>query len=473
MVDLDAVLSAHDEFVTVGRNARARLLEGIGAALTADRDELVELAHDETGIASQRLSAEFTRTVFQLQELTAAIRSGRPFDEDECDAIAGDPPSGGPAIMRVSMPVGPVVNFEASNFPFAFGTAGCDTAAALAAGSAVVVKIHPAHPKTSRRVLESMQRAIVDYGHRRETVFAVEGLAEGISLVGHPGISAVAFTGSFAFGEELRRLCQLRTPPIPFFGELGSVNPVVVAGDAARSRGAAIADGFVTSLTTNMGQLCTKPGLFFVPKSASAGILTKVTERVAASCATRLISRAIFERAAEHHRELRARGHELLARSATVEPDDLAIPFSVYRTTADAVAVDAELTDEHFGPTGIVVEYVDESDLESALDGVRGSLTVSLHADDLSEPPVPRLVARALRTAGRVVLNGFPTGLPVRDATHHGGPFPAATDARATSVGANSIRRFLRPVSIQGSASDLAALRTIGSPDSIRASLWA
>lgn len=163
----------------------------------------------------------------------------------------------------------------------------------------------------------------------------------------------------------------------------------------------------------------------------------------------------------------------MLARSATVEPDDLAIPFSVYRTTADAVAVDAELTDEHFGPTGIVVEYVDESDLESALDRVRGSLTVSLHADDLSEPPVPRLVARALRTAGRVVLNGFPTGLPVRDVTHHGGPFPAATDARATSVGANSIRRFLRPVSIQGSASDLAALRTIGASDSIRASMWA
>jgi NADP-dependent aldehyde dehydrogenase len=472
-VNLDRVRAAQRDLASMSRKLRADLLDAIGVVLAGRHKELVDIAHDETGISEQRLAGELTRTSYQLAELACAVRAGHPFDEEECSEVPGDPPAGGPAIARVWVPIGPVVNFEASNFPFAFGIAGCDTAAALAAGSAVIVKIHPAHPRTSRGVLALSRQAAVDLGLSRDTLSAVEGLEEGLELVAHPDVQAVAFTGSLDFGDELRRLCQRRTPPIPFFGELGSVNPVVVAEDAARSRGWAIATAYVASLTINMGQLCTKPGLFFVPRAASNEIVSAIVEGVTATPGTRLISRAIAERAAEHHRDLEARGLETLARSATVDEHELALPYRVYRVSANGLAFDATLAEEHFGPTGIVVEYSEDGELESALAQVRGSLTMSLHADDLGCPPVPRLLARAMRTAGRVIVNGFPTGLPVRDATHHGGPYPAATDAHATSVGAHSIRRFLRPVSIQGSTSDLAAVRAIGASGSNQPSIWA
>lgn len=201
-MNLDTVLAAQRDLASMSRTCRADLLDGIGEVLAGRRNELVDIAHDETGISEQRLTGELARTSYQLAELARAVRAGHPFEEDECSEVPGDPPVGGPAIARVWVPIGPVVNFEASNFPFAFGTAGCDTAAVLAAGSAAIVKVHPAHPRTSREVLALSRQVAVDLGLSCDILSAVEGREEGLTLVVHPDVRAVVFTGSFAFGDD-------------------------------------------------------------------------------------------------------------------------------------------------------------------------------------------------------------------------------------------------------------------------------
>ena len=411
---------------------RAELLESVGAALEEARAELVPLADSETGLGETRLGGELTRTRVQLEMFAEVIRDGA-FHEaivDHADPAAVPAPR--PDLRRTLIPVGPVAVYAASNFPFAFSVAGGDTASALAAGCPVVVKAHSGHPGLSRRVGEIVRAVLPDGAFT-----VVHGTDAGRRLVQHPAIQAAGFTGSLRGGRALYDLANARPDPIPFYGELGSLNPVVVTPGALAARAGQVVQGFVGSFTLGAGQFCTKPGLLFLPtghgldeelaaavRSVSVGPLLNARirqgfEQVAASLA-----------AADGVRSIADGNAVLLAISA----EDLR----------------PELLEECFGPASVIVEYGDLGELTRALDLVPGALTATVHADPETEPELIRdLLTRFAGRAGRVVFGGWPTGVAVTWAQQHGGPWPATTNALHTSVGATGIRRWLRPVTYQ------------------------
>jgi NADP-dependent aldehyde dehydrogenase len=353
--------------------------------------------------------------------------------------------------------IGPVAVFAASNFPFAFSVAGGDTASALAAGCPVLVKAHPGHPGLSGAVADIVVNALARSGAPDGIFGVVYGLEAGRTLVTHPAVAAAAFTGSLAGGRALFDLANGRPDPIPFYGELGSLNPAVVTPGAVATRGADIAAGFVSSFTLGSGQFCTKPGVLFLP--VGHGLTDVLVARTLAVELGPLLGRRIqdgFTGTAE-----------ALARTAGVRrltPVPSIMESSGYDvspvllgvTVADLVAGASTLLEECFGPAALVVEYGSIDELGAALDVLPGSLTASLHAEVETEADLARaLLYRLSPRAGRVVWNGWPTGVAVTWAQHHGGPWPATTATLHTSVGVTSVRRFQRPVAWQNLPDDL------------------
>jgi NADP-dependent aldehyde dehydrogenase len=443
---VDTIVAAAAAASPAWSDRRAEALEAVADALDARTGELAAIADTETALGGERLTGEVARTTGQLRLFAEVLRDGR-----YVDAVLT--PAGGavPDLRRMARPVGPVAVFAASNFPFAFSVAGGDTASALAAGCPVVVKAHEGHPITSELTAGIVAGALASAGAPPGTFGLVHGVEAGLRLLRHPAIAAAGFTGSTGGGLTLARVCAERPVPIPFYGELGSVNPCVVLPGAAFARPAAIAIGYAASLTLGTGQFCTSPGLLFVPEDV--GLLTAITEAVGASSGGPMLSGRIFAAFQDAVAEVAAHPGvtELAAGRPGAGPWD-ATP-RVFQLTLKEFADDiAILSRERFGPAGLVISYPSVEDLVSVLGALTGNLVGTVHLDtdsaadlDLARP----VVATLERIAGRIVCNGWPTGVAVVAAQHHGGPWPATTAPAYTSVGTAAIRRWLTPVAYQ------------------------
>lgn len=425
------------------RPARAGWLRVLAEALDLHRDELVALAHDETHLSEARLRGEVVRTATQLRFFAEVVEEGSCVEAtiDSPDARLVPPR---PDLRRMLRPIGPVAVFAASNFPFAFSVLGNDTASALAAGCPVVVKAHPGHPRLSRRIAEVGRAALAQAGAPVDALVVVEGLEAGVALVGHPLVAAVGFTGSTRGGRALFDLAAARPAPIPFYGELGSLNPVVVTPAAAAARVEGIAAGLAGSFARDGGQYCTKPGVVFVPDGA--GFEDALCDELGTVGPQRLLTEGIGTAFADGAERLAGLdGAELVWRGAAEGAD---APATVVATDATSLAAAAdEWLQECFGPLTVLVRYRDDAELDAALDALEGSLTASIHHAPGED--VTALAARLERIAGRLVFNGWPTGVAIAWAQHHGGGWPATTASVHTSVGATAIRRFLTPVAYQ------------------------
>jgi acyl-CoA reductase-like NAD-dependent aldehyde dehydrogenase len=438
---------AADDWARVGPGLRAGALRAAADALDAAAPDLVPLADRETGLGAGRLTGELARSSFQLRMFADAVERGLLAGVVLDPEVAGPPPAGHPDLRRILVPIGPVAVYGASNFPFAFSVPGGDTASALAAGCPVVVKAHPGHPQTSAATGVLLAAALERAGAPAGTLGLVQGMAAGRALVQHRAIKAAAFTGSYSGGRALFDLAAGRPDPIPFYGELGSVNPVVVT-PAAAARGAALAAEYVDSLTLGTGQFCTNPGLLLLP--AGSGL----TELVATEAAAREPGVMLHAGVAALFRGNVSRLAGLPGVRTLVDRSGSAVPGA--HSGAVVLAVDAAtaaatpelLRTECFGPAGLLVEYASTQELLAVLRHLEGCLVATVHADE-TEPLAAVVVASLARISGRVVWNGWPTGVAVTAAQQHGGPHPATTNALHTSVGTAAAQRFLRPVAYQ------------------------
>ena len=414
-------------------------------ALDEHSETLVALARRETHLAVARLQGEVVRTSNQLRLFGDVIEEGSYLEAtlDTADPAATPPR---PEIRRMLRPVGVVAVFSASNFPFAFSVAGGDTASALAAGCPVVVKAHSGHRELSRLTADLMTDALNRSGAPEGIFGLVEGRDAGLALAAAAPVRAVAFTGSLSGGRALLEVTSRRSDPIPFYGELGSVNPVVITAAAVEARGAELVAGLVGSFTLGGGQFCTKPGVVFVPPEFAAREDLRV--QVAAVPGVELLTDRITEAFGPTAERLLAAGDVEVVAQGTDAPGARPI---VLRTDIGNFARHSEaLLEECFGPLTLLIEYENLAQVESALSAVQGSLTATMHAE--AGEDTGRLIDLLSERAGRVVFDGWPTGVAVTWSQHHGGPWPATT-TQHTSVGATAIRRFLRPIAYQSAPS--------------------
>ena len=453
-----------DTAVTLARDAaeawagsdgtrRAALLDGLAEALENDRPALVALADSETHLGVARLSGELDRTCFQLRGFASLARGGSFYSCIDDPAVAGPPPAGHPHLTRVRVPVGPVAMFSASNFPFAFSVLGGDTASALAAGCPVVVKGHPAHIGLSRRVHQLAQGVLRILGLPKGLIghIDLDTHATGFELVAHPDIQAVAFTGSLAGGQALGRQAQARSQPIPFYGELGSVNPVVVLPEAIEADVSSLARTLAASITHGSGQFCTSPGLLMMLDSLDArALVEQLAVEVDQIGLHRMLSERIHQgytqgvSALLQHPEVRTLTSATSATSAKGAGSGF-----VGLISASAFLTDQALRHEVFGATCVCVLATSLDELCAALAAVGGSLTTTLLGADAGSEHDRQVFRVAQRISGRVLFKGMPTGVAVTHAQHHGGPWPASTQPLFTSVGFTASDRFLRPVALQ------------------------
>ncbi|WP_394525467.1 aldehyde dehydrogenase (NADP(+)) [Paenarthrobacter nicotinovorans] len=433
-------------------SARAASLIAVADKLTDFTDELVAIAREETGLTEARLQGELKRTSVQLKLFAETVRDGSYLDARLDEADPGFALGPRPDIRRVLAPLGPVLNFAASNFPFAFSVAGGDSAAALAAGCPVIVKSHSGHPRLSYRTADLVKEALRETGMPDGTFQLVSGQKAGVELLKDDRIRAGSFTGSLHVGRMLADVAAARPRPIPFFGELGSVNPVFVTAAAAASRGEEIGSGFYTSISGSAGQLCTKPGFVFVPAihDIAPAVIAAGTDVAEQRLLNPNIARGFGER------RTAILGTEnldvVLEGSFRVDEDGqgwarptvVAVSLDEFRRQRDV------LLEEAFGPLSVFVIYPSGTDLGAlAREFFPGNLTGSLqHGIDEQSNELKSLVAALAETSGRVVFNGWPTGVAVTPAMQHGGPWPATT-SDGTSVGSAAIGRFLRGISYQ------------------------
>lgn len=445
--DLDRIAAAARRAftTTVASTAadRAAWLAAVADALDAAADELVPLADEESHLGPARLTGELARTTAQLRLFAAAIVEGSYLEAtiDHPDATTTPPR---PDLRRMLRPLGPVAVFSASNFPFAFSVAGGDTASALAAGCPVIVKGHSAHPRLSRRTAVLVAEALEAAGAPEGIFGHVEGREAGVALVQHPEVRAVGFTGSLHGGRVLFDLASSRPDPIPFYGELSAVNPVLVTAAALDARADDLATGLAASFTLGAGQFCTNPGVVFVP--AGSDFASKVAAAVGTPGSVPMLTEGIAAAFADGLAGLAARADvSVVAGDVAQQPGSGSAV--VLSTTASAVRADpGALLAECFGPSTLVVEYDDVDDALAAIRSVGGSLTATVHAEPGED--LTGILAVLAEIAGRVLFAGWPTGVAVSWAQQHGGPWPSTTSIH-TSVGVTALRRFLRPVAYQ------------------------
>ncbi|RQP06795.1 MAG: aldehyde dehydrogenase (NADP(+)) [Paracoccus sp. BP8] len=445
--------AAEDAFWSFGystRETRAAFLDAIADGMEARAEAITEIGRQETGLPEARLQGERGRTTGQLRLFADHIRKGDYLDRRHDPAQPDRQPAPRPDIRMVQRPIGPVAVFGASNFPLAFSTAGGDTAAALAAGCPVVVKGHSAHPGTGEIVAEAIHAAIAACGIHPGTFSLIQGgdRQVGAALVTHPLIKAVGFTGSLAGGRALFDLCAARPEPIPFFGELGSVNPMFILPEAARTRGAEIGKGWAASLTMGAGQFCTNPGIAVIGTGEAGDAFVKAAADALAQVGPQLMLTDGIARAYRDGQQRFETRNAVKPLVSTQSEGREARP-NLYEIDAASYLQDHALGEEVFGPLGLVIRVSGADEMARLARGLNGQLTATLHMDDADLAEAQSLLPVLERKAGRVLVNGFPTGVEVCDAMVHGGPYPASTNFGATSVGTLSIRRFLRPVSYQ------------------------
>lgn len=448
-----ACAAAEDAFWSYGystRAERAAFLRAIADEVEARAAEITEIGSQETGLPEARLQGERGRTTGQLRLFADHIEKGDYLDRRLDAALPDRQPAPRPEIRLIQRPVGPVAVFGASNFPLAFSTAGGDTAAALAAGCPVVVKGHSAHPGTGEIVAEAIAAAIARTGVHPGVFSLIQGGSRevGHALVQHPLIKAVGFTGSLAGGRALFDLCAQRPEPIPFFGELGSVNPMMMLPEALEARAEALGQGWAGSLTMGAGQFCTNPGIAVVIDGTDADrFVGAATEALAKVGPQTMLTDGIAK--AYHDGTSRFATRNTVKPLLTTESSGRSATPNLFETTGAQFVSDHLLGEEVFGPLGLVVRVGSLDEMEQIARGFHGQLTATIHMDAGDLEAARRLCPVLERKAGRVLVNGFPTGVEVVDSMVHGGPYPASTNFGATSVGTMSIRRFLRPVSYQ------------------------
>ena len=453
--ELDAILDAADSAAEPLRHAPptvlAAQLRAVADALDANADELVPIAERESHLPEARLRAELARTCYQLRMFAEVAVDGEHLQAIIDPADPGWELGPRPDIRRARQAIGPVLVFAASNFPFAFSVMGGDTASALAAGCPVVVKTSPGHPELSERTARVAASALRAAGAPAGTLQIITGVDVGITALRDERVAAAAFTGSTAGGRALFDIANARPNPIPFYGELGSTNPVFVTASAVAERGPAIAAGFVGSFTLGTGQFCTKPGVLFLP--AGHGLTDDLVAATRAAAASDMLDDRIRGRFAD--------GLDALTRdeaTATLASGSTEGPVAPSLLTASATAVldrPDELLEECFGPMSMVVTYDGPDELFALAEAFGGTLTATVHAEPGDTEVAVRLMRILESRAGRIVWNGWPTGVAVGWAMHHGGPYPATTAPLHTSVGATAIERFLQPVCFQDVPDDL------------------
>lgn len=443
---LDRLPEAFRQYAKVDGKSRAAFLEAIAAELERIGDELVSTAASETNFGAPKLTAELARTTGQIRMFAELV-----FDDGWTRPVAspGDPtrtPLPRPEMRSAYRPLGPVAVFGASNFPLAFSVPGGDTASALAAGCPVVAKIHPSHPRTGTLCAEAIMRAVASSGVPDATfgAFQEDGFELGQATVRHPSIAAVGFTGSRRGGMALRAIAQSRNVPIPFYGELSSVNPSVVLPAKLSDDPESLARGFAASITVGVGQLCTNPGLIFLIGNPDR-FVTELVSKLREFPESPMLSAAI----ATNYHKCAHRLAQLPGVRTLVEPKPAGL-FEV--RSADFTAA---MQDEVFGPSSLIVRCDNDEQCSRLLAGLEGQLTASIHGTAAELARYSDLLWWMERIAGRVIVNQFPTGLEVGPATVHGGPWPATTDSRFTSVGEQAILRWVRPVCYQNFPAEL------------------
>jgi len=454
-----AATAAEEAFWSYGyssREDRAAFLNAIADEIEARGADITAIGTSETGLPEARLEGERGRTTGQLRLFASHILAGDYLDRRHDKALPDRQPLPRPELRMIQRPIGPVAVFGASNFPLAFSTAGGDTAAALAAGCPVVVKGHSAHPGTGEIVAQAIDAAIKVCGIHPGVFSLVQGGTRetGQALVTHPLIRAVGFTGSLAGGRALFDLCASRPEPIPFFGELGSVNPMFLMENAVNARGAEIAKGWAGSLTMGAGQFCTNPGIAVVLDGPDADVFAKAAAEALEPVGAQTM---LTDGIAGAYRS----GRDRVAASAGVQElltstCDLrnATPY-LYRVSGKDWLANHALGEEVFGPLGLIVTAAGFDEMLAIARSLQGQLTCTIHMDEPDTASGRALMPILERKAGRLLVNGFPTGVEVCDSMVHGGPYPASTNFGATSVGTLSIRRFLRPVCYQNMPQDL------------------
>ena len=456
---VELAATAFPVYRSLPAEARTAFLERIGEEILALGDDLLTLANSETALPLPRLTGERARTVGQFKMFASLLREGSWVEARIDHALPDRQPLPRPDLRRMLLPLGPVAVFGASNFPFAFSVAGGDTASALAAGCPVIVKAHPAHPGTSELVARAIERAALVTGMPEGVFSMVHGMKEaGLTLVRHPKLEAVGFTGSLAAGRALFDAAAARPRPIPVYAEMGSVNPVFVLPGALAERGEKIAEGLAASVTLGVGQFCTNPGVVVGLQSENlTAFLLNAAERLSAAAPGTMLYPNIqkaFNEGAERLKSIPgvwAKTEPQTAADATKTQ----VNAMLFSTDATHFVSQHALREEVFGPASLLVACGTPDELESVADSLEGQLTATVHAtvDDLKR--YRGLISILETKVGRLLFNGFPTGVEPCAAMQHGGPYPATTDSRSTSVGTAAIQRFVRPLCYQDCPEEL------------------
>jgi 2,5-dioxopentanoate dehydrogenase len=436
----------------VSGKQRAEFLEAIIREIEVLGASLIQQAMEETNLPEARLVGERARTCNQLKQFADLLREGSWVDAKIDTALPDRAPLPKPDIRKMFVPIGPVVVFGASNFPFAYSTAGVDTASALAAGCPVVLKAHPAHPKTSNMVATAIVKAIQSTGMHANVFQHVHGAAieVGRALVQHPETKAVGFTGSFIGGKALYDYAQQRTEPIPVFSEMGSINPVILLSGTISKNAEKIAEQYAASITQGVGQFCTNPGLMLGVSNADlkkfeAALGEKIKQVAPATMLHPGISKSFYTK---RNHAVSQKDVTLVAQSTTEEPVNAGVP-TLATVSANQFEQNPVLLEEVFGPYSLLVQANTIEELKKAIQKIPGQLTCTIMADEQDLINHREVIDLVMERAGRVIINGVPTGVEVCPSMHHGGPYPATTDSRFTSVGSDAIKRFVRPVSFQ------------------------
>jgi NADP-dependent aldehyde dehydrogenase len=432
---------------------KARFLEAIAAEIMEAGGTLVETCHQETALPHERLLGERGRTVNQLKMFAELLREGSWVDARIETAIPDRTPVPKPDLRFMHIAIGPVVVFGASNFPLAFSVAGGDTASALAAGCPVIVKAHSAHPATSAIVGKAIQKAAQETG-MPDGVFSLlygDGQTTGIQLVKHPAVKAVGFTGSYRAGKALFDAAVARPEPIPVYAEMGSTNPVFVLPEAMKEHGPKIAAGYAGSVTLGVGQFCTNPGMLFYQENDQLDFTDQLKESFEKTSGAVMLTPAMAAAYADGvQNSLRVNGVSVLAKGTIPDTTgkNVATPLLSF-TDSQTFQNNPELGEEIFGPASIAVATNSKEEMLAIARNLSGHLTATVHGTESELVQYGELISILEQKAGRIVINGFPTGVEVCSAMVHGGPFPATTDSKSTSVGTAAIYRFTRPVSYQ------------------------
>lgn len=452
----DALRSAEEAFESYREQPAERIadfLTKIAGEIEALGDELIHRAVAETGLGADRLTGERGRTVNQLRMFAELIREGSWVEASVDLAQAERKPLPKPDIRRMLIPIGPVVVFGASNFPLAFSVAGGDTASALAARNPVIVKAHPSHPGTSELIARAVNRAVEVADMPRGVFSLLHGVNPRVSLdlVRHPSTKAVGFTGSQRAGRALFDAAAARPAPIPVYAEMGSINPVFVLPGTLEENLQTFAEGLKGSVTLGAGQFCTNPGLVVgLADTGMQGLIEKMNDLILETPPATMLNPGIRRGYEDGLRKLGSVGGVREHRSR-VEPDQTKNQAGavVFTTDANTFLRHEQLSDEVFGPSTLIVNCTSEHDLERVARRLEGHLTASIHGTPTDLERFRSLISLLEQKVGRLVFNGFPTGVEVCPSMQHGGPYPATTDVRSTSVGTAAIKRFARPVCYQ------------------------